>query len=288
MREWIAAFWQGLFETGYVEGRNVTAEYRWAEGDNGRLPTLAADLVRRPVAVIAALGSTPAALAVKAATQTIPTVFTVGTDPVQVGLVASLAQPGGNLTGITVMTVELLAKGLSVMRELLPTASTIAVLINPDNVAQSEIETRDTHAAALALGLRVVILHASRPADIERAFATVSRERADALVVSGENFFITEGSLIVALAARYAMPTMYPYARFAAMGGLVSYGAEDQTDTFRTAGTYVGRILKGKKPADLPVQQSSRIGLAINLKTAKTLGINVPTPILLRADDIIE
>jgi len=210
----IAAFRQGLAETGYVEGRNVAAEYRWADGDNDRLPNLAGDLVRQQPTVIAVLGNTPAAIAVKTATQTIPVVYVVGTDPVQVGLAASLARPGGNLTGVTNINVELLAKNLSVMRELLPATPTIAVLLNPANAVQFEIEMRDVQVAARALGVRVVIVHASRPSELGPAFARLAEEHIGALVVGGENFFLTQRDLIVALAARHAVATIYPYTAF--------------------------------------------------------------------------
>jgi putative ABC transport system substrate-binding protein len=287
MRELVAAFQQGLAEIGYVEGRNVVAEYRWAENDYDRLPALAADLVRRQVTVIAVLASTPATLAAKAATATIPIVFAIGTDPVRVGITESLARPAGNLTGATIIRSELMAKSLSLMHELIPTASTIAVLINPANAVQSENEMRDAEAAARILGVRVVTLRASRPGDIELAFAQLASKSADALVVDGENFFVTQRDLVVALATRHAIPTMYPDPNFTAIGGLMRYGAYPE-EALRIAGTYVGRILKGEKPSDLPVQQVTRFGLTINLKTAKMQGIEVPSSILLRADEVIE
>jgi putative tryptophan/tyrosine transport system substrate-binding protein len=286
-RPQVIAFHQGLADAGYTEGRDVAIEYRWAEDDYTRLPALVADLVRRQVNVIAVLSSTAGALAAKAATQTIPIVYQIGTDPVQVGLAASLARPGGNLTGITTIVVELMAKCLSVMHELVPAAATVAVLLNPGNVIQTETEMRDAEVAARSLGVRVVFVRASRPEEIVAAFAMLAPERADALVVSGENFFFTQRDLIVSLAARYAVPTMYLYPEIAASGGLVGYGPIT-TPTLRVAGNYVGRILKGEKPADLPVQQSAKIELAINLKTAKALGLSIPPNPLVRADEVIE
>jgi putative ABC transport system substrate-binding protein len=286
-RQYFEAFRQGLAETGFIEGRNVVIEYRSAEGKNDRLPALAVDLVRRQVAVIVAAGTTPGALAAKVATQTIPIVFVVGTDPVKVGLVPSLARPDGNITGSANVVVELIAKCLDLMHQLASPASTIAVLLNPGNAPQSEAETRDVQVAARALGRRVVILHASTPNEIEQAFATLVAERAGALVVSGETFFLTQSELIVALAARYSVPAIYAYREFTIAGGLMSYGT-NRADSFRPAGVYVGRILKGEKPADLPVQQSTKIELFINLKTAKALGITVPLALLTRADEVIE
>ena len=287
VRNQVTGFFQGLEKTGYIEGRNVAVEYRWANGDYAQLPALAADLVRRQVSVIAVLGSTPGALAAQAATQRIPIVYAIGTDPVQVGLAASLARPGGNLTGATNIVVELLAKCLSVMHELVPAASTIAVLLNPANVPQFETERRDVESASRALGVNIVILQASLPTDVEPAFARLVQQRAGALVVSGETFFSTQSDRIIALAARHAVPTMYPYREHALAGGLVSY-ATDPVDLFRIAGTYAGRILMGEKPADLPVQQPVKIELVINLKTAKALGLTFPLTLLGRADEFIE
>ena len=286
-REDVASFHQGLAETGYIENRNVTIEYRWAEGDNDRLPVLAADLVRRQVAVIVAFASTPAAFAAKAATQTIPIVFQVGPDPVRNGLVASLARPGGNLTGATTINVELIAKTLSLIHELVPAASTIAVLVNPANPIQTETETRDVQVAARVLGLRAMMLRASSPGEIEPAFATLVAERAGALVVSGENLFRTQRDQLVALAARYAVPTIYQYPEFTTRGGLIRYGPNIQ-ESFHTVGIYTGRILKGEKAADLPVQQSTRIELIINMKTAKALGLTIPETLLATADEVIQ
>jgi putative tryptophan/tyrosine transport system substrate-binding protein len=287
LREYVAAFHRGLAEIGYVENRNVAVEYRWAEGDNDRLPALAADLVRRRVSVIAVLATTPGALAAKAATRTIPIVFTVGTDPVEAGLVADLARPGGNLTGVTVLGVELMAKRLSLIRDVLPAATTIAVLVNPANPIQTETETRDVQVAANALGLRVVILRASSPGEIESAFTTVVSEGASALVVSGETFFLTQPDRLVALAARHSIPTIYENRRFTAGGGLMNYGTS-VVDASRLVGTYTGRILNGEQPANLPVQQATKVEFVINLKTAKALGLTFPLKLLGRADEVIE
>jgi putative tryptophan/tyrosine transport system substrate-binding protein len=287
MREYLAAFYRGLAEIGYTENRNVRAEYRWAEDDYGRLPSLAADLVRRRVAIIVVLGSTPGALAAKAATPTIPIVYLIGTDPVKVGLATSLARPSGNLTGVTVINVELIAKCLQLMHQLVPAVTTIAVLVNPANPIQTETETRDVRDAARVLGLRVVVLNASRPGEIDSAFETLFRERAGALVVSGEYFFDTQADRLVALAARYAVPTIYQYRHYTTTGGLMNYGP-NVADAYRIVGNYAGRVLKGEKPADLPVQQVTRIDLVLNMKTAKALGLTVPESIIVRADEVFE
>jgi putative ABC transport system substrate-binding protein len=283
----IAGFFAGLAEAGYHENRNLRAEYRWAEDDYTRLPALAADLARRQVAAIVVMASTPGALAVKAATQTIPAIYLVGTDPVEVGLAASLARPGGNLTGVTIIGVELIAKCLSLMHELVPSATTIAVLVNPGNRVQTETETRDVEAAARALGLRVVILNASSKDDLERAFETMAAEGAGALVVSAEAFFSIHTSEVVALTARYRMPGIHQYRNFTLAGGLMNYGP-NVSKAYEIIGNYTARILKGEKPADLPVQQATRIDLTINLKTAKALGLTVPITLLGRADEVIE
>jgi putative ABC transport system substrate-binding protein len=287
MREYVAAFRGGLAGEGFAEGRDVSIEYRWAEDHNDRLPALATDLVRRQVAVIVVGASTPGALAAKAVTQTIPIVFFVGTDPVKVGLVASLARPGGNVTGITVLNVELIAKSFELMHNMMPPATTIAVLVNPANVPQTTTERGIVQEAARLLGARVVILNASSPGEIESAFATLVSERAGALVVSGEMFFLTKRDLVVELAARHAVPTVYPVREFVLAGGLMSYGT-DYSEAFRQAGVNTGRILKGEKPTDLPVQQVTKVELVINLKTAKALGLTVPLPLLTRADEVIE
>jgi putative ABC transport system substrate-binding protein len=287
MRDDVAAFQQGLADEGFTEGRNVGIEYRWAEGHNDRLPALAADLVRRQVAVIAVGGSTPGSLAAKAATQTIPIVFFIGTDPVGVGLVASLAHPGGNLTGLTNLNVELFKKCFELMYSLVSPAATIAVLVNPANIPQTATERATVQDAARALGARLVILNASTPSEIESAFEALASQRVGALVVSGEVFFLSQRNRLVELAAQHALPSIYAYREFPIAGGLMSYGS-DVKEAYRLIGGYAGRILKGEKPADLPVQQATKVELVINLKTAKTLGLNIPLPLLGRADQVIE
>ena len=286
MRDYVAAFHSGLAEAGFANGRNVTVEYRWAEGHNDRLPALAADLARRQVAVIVVGGSTPGTLAAKAATQTIPIVFFVGTDPVALGIVASLGRPGGNITGVTNLNVELFRKCFELMHSLMPPATTIAVLVNPANAPQTATETGIAREASRALSAPVVIVNASSPSEIEAAFAALAN-KAGALVVSGETFFLTQRNRLVELAARHALPTIYAYREFPVAGGLMSYGA-NFAEPYRLIGAYAGRILKGEKPADLPVQQSTKVELVINLKTAKTLGLSLPLPLLGRADEVIE
>jgi putative ABC transport system substrate-binding protein len=285
-RDYVAAFHRSLADGGFVEGRNIGIEYRWTEGQNDRLPALAADLVRRQVTAIVA-ASTPASLAAKAATQTIPIVFAIGTDPVEVGLVASLARPGGNITGVTNLNVELFKKCFELMHSLMSPASTIAVLVNPANIAQTATESVTVQDAARALGVRVMILNASSVNEIESAFEVLVVKRVGALVVSGEIFFLTQRDRLVELAARHAVPTIYAWREFPVAGGLMSYGA-DFAEPYRLLGVYAGRILKGEKPADLPVQQATKVDLVINLKTAKTLGVAIPLPLLGRADLIIE
>jgi putative tryptophan/tyrosine transport system substrate-binding protein len=287
MRDYVAAFDRALADAGFIEGRNVAIDYRWAEGHNDRLPALAEDLVRRQVTVIAVGGSTPASLAAKAATQSIPIVFAVGTDPVGVGLVASLSKPGGNVTGVTNLNVELFKKCFEMMHSLMPQGTTIAVMVNPANIPQTATERTTIQDASRALGARVVILNASRPSEIESAFAELVDQRAGALVVSGETFFLTQRNRLVELAAHYAVPTIYAYREYPVAGGLMSYGG-DYTEPFRLLGVYVGRILKGEKPADLPVQQATKVELVINLKTAKSLGLALSLPLLGRADLVIE
>jgi putative tryptophan/tyrosine transport system substrate-binding protein len=287
MHEWVTVFKQSLAETGFTEGRDVTIEYRWATDHNDRLPELAADLVRRDVAVIAVGASTPGALAAKAATQIIPIVFGVGTDPVKVGLVASLAHPGGNVTGVTAVNVELIAKRLELMHSLMPPTTTIGVLVNPGNVPQTAAERRIVQDMGGALGADFLVLTASSPDEIEAAFGSLVSKRVGALVVSGENFFVTQCNRLVDLAAEHALPTIYAYSEFPVAGGLMSYGT-DYTEPSRLQGEYVGRILKGEKPADLPVQQVTKVDLVVNLKTAKTLGLAIPLPLLGRADQVIE
>ena len=281
----VRAFHQGLSETGYVEGRNVAIEYRSADGQYDRLPALAADLVRRKVSVIAATG-TPTGLPAKAATTTIPIVFVTGSDPVEQGLVASLNRPGGNLTGATTLAVELGQKRVELLHELVPTATLIAVLVNPTGPNLAAV-SRDLQAAARTLGLQIHVLHASAESDFDTVFATMVRLRAGALVIGTDTFFNSQSRKLAALTLRHAVPAIYQYREFAAAGGLMSY-AGSITDAYRLAGVYTGRILKGEKPSDLPIQQSTKAELFINLKTAKALGITIPQSILIRADEVIQ
>jgi putative ABC transport system substrate-binding protein len=283
-RDHIAAFHRGLADSGFVEGRNVKIEYRWAYDDNRRLPALIADLIDRHVAVIATPNSQVAGLVAKEATRTIPIVFMVGSDPVESGLVAALGRPGGNATGVTLLNVEMAGRRLQMLHEIVP-AARIANLRNPTNT--SPMQLRETTEAARALGLSVLSLHAATRGEIETAFETLVREGGGALVVAGDPFLYIHRDLIVALAARHAVPTIYAYREFAEAGGLVSYGA-DPRDAVRLVGAYTGRILKGEKPADLPVQQVTRIEMVLNLKTAKALGLTIPLPLLGRADEVIE
>jgi ABC-type uncharacterized transport system substrate-binding protein len=280
------AFRQGLKEAGYVEGQNVAIEYRWAEGQNNRLPGLAAELVRRQVAVLVAGGGTPSAMAAKGATATIPIVFAVAVDPVKIGLVASLNRPGGNLTGITNLNVEVGPKRLELLRELLPTATIIAVLVNPTSPI-AEPFARAMQTAARTLGQQVHVLQASSEQDFDKVFADLAQLRAGALVISPDVFFNTRSEQLAALSLRHAVPAIYQYREFAAAGGLISYGS-DETEYYRLIGVYAGKILKGEKPADLPVVQSTKVEMILNLKTAKTLGITVPLPLIGRADEVIE
>jgi putative ABC transport system substrate-binding protein len=281
------AFRQGLKEAGYVEGQNVGIEYRWAEGQNNRLPALAADLVHRQVAVIAATGGTPSAMAAKAATATIPIVFGIAADPVAIGLVASLNRPGGNVTGVTNLNVEIGPKRLELLRELLPTATIIALLLNPTSPSIAEPFSRALQPAARALGMQLHVLHASTDRDFDTVFAALVQLRAGALVIGPDTFFNTRSEQLAALSLRHAVPAIYQYRRFAAAGGLMSYGS-DETEYYRLVGIYAGKILKGEKPADLPVVQSTKVELIINFKTAKALGLTVPLPLLGRADEVIE
>jgi putative tryptophan/tyrosine transport system substrate-binding protein len=283
----LRGFHRGLKESGYVEGENVIIVYRWAEGQNDRLPELAADLVNRRVAVIAATGGTPAALAAKAATTTIPIVFAVPEDPVRLGLVASLARPGGNMTGINFFNAELAAKRLELLRELVPGAVHVAVLVNPTNVANTEANLKDVQSAARAMGLQVQAVRASTSGEIDAAFATIGRERPDAVFVGGDALFNSRRLQLALLAVRYAIPATYASRDYPASGGLMSYGA-DVTDAFRQVGSYAGRILKGAKPAELPAVQSSKFELVINHQTARMLGLDVPPTLLARADEVIE
>jgi ABC-type uncharacterized transport system substrate-binding protein len=283
----LRAFGQGLKEAGFVEGRNIEIEYRWAEGQNSRLPALAAELIRRQVAVIVAAGGTPAAMVAKAATTTIPIVFGVAVDPVETGLVASLHRPGGNLTGVTNLNVEVGPKRLELVHELLPTATIIAVLVNPTSPSIADLFSRAMQQAAQTLGLQLHILHASTDGDFDKVFASVVQVRAGALVISPDVFFNTRSEQLAALSLRHAVPAIYQYRPFAAAGGLMSYGS-DETEYYRLVGTYAGRILKGEKPADLPVVQSTKVELIINLKTAEALGLTIPLPLIGRADEVIE
>jgi len=283
----VRAFRQGLSEAGFVEDRNVAVEYRWADDQNDRLPALAADLASRPVTVIAAPGSTPAALAAKKASTTIPIVFFTGANPVQVGLVASLNRPGGNLTGVTSMNVEVGPKRLELLHELIPTATVLALLVNPTNPALAETLARDLHAAVGSLGLQLHVLQASTEDDFDTVFANVVKLRVGGLVIGSDIFFVSRIEQLAALTVRHAVPAIFQYREFAASGGLMSYGGS-LADSFRQVGTYVGRILNGEKPADLPVQQSAKVELFINLSTAKALGLSLPTTLLARADEVIE
>jgi putative ABC transport system substrate-binding protein len=283
----LRAFRQGLSETGYVEGKNVAIEYRWAEGQNDRLPAMAADLVRGQVTVIAAPGSTPAALAARAATTTTPIVFEIVTDPVELGLIASLARPGGNVTGVTSLNAEVGPKRLELLHEIVPTATIVALLVNPTNPTLAESTTKALQAAARILGVQLHVLHASTDQDLDTVFATAGQLRVGALMIGADPFFTSRLEQLAALGLRHALPTAYQFREFAAAGGLVSYGTS-LTDTFRLAGIYTGRILNGEKPADLPVQQSTKVELILNLKTARALGVTVPLPLLGRADEVIE
>jgi len=280
----LRGFRQGLKDAGFVEGQNAAIEYRWAENQLDRLPELAADLVRRQVAVIVAPAGLAPALAAKAATKTIPIVFVIADDPVRLGLVASLARPGGNLTGINFLSGELTAKRLELLRELMPSAIRVAVLVNPANAENPE---REVETAARSIGLQIQTLNASTIREINAAFATFVRERPDAVFVGLDPFFNSRRIQLVQLAARYAIPASYPARDFAEAGGLMSYGA-DIADAWRQAGSYAGRILKGAKAADLPVVQSSKFELVFNVQTATMLGLTVPDKLLVAADEVIE
>jgi len=295
--EWahlVAAFKKGLNEAGYSEGQNVAIEYRWAEGQYDRLPVLATELVRRPVAVLVATGGSISALAAKTATATIPIVFNSGTDPVKLGLVASLDRPGGNATGVSVLTTELGRKRLELLRELVPNAKVIAVLLNPSYLTHpagvpsgAVIQARDVEAVARAVGQQVLLLNANHERDIDAAFATLVEQRVGALLVGSDPFFFGRRNQLAALAARHVIPAIYEWREFAEAGGLMSYGPS-VADAYRLVGVYTGKILKGAKPADLPVQQPTKVELVINLKTAKALGLTIPPTLLTRADELIE
>jgi putative tryptophan/tyrosine transport system substrate-binding protein len=280
-----AAFRQGLSETGYVEGLNVTTEYHRAEGHDERLPALAADLVRRKVSVIAATG-TPAALAAKDATATIPIVFETAGDPVKLGLVASLNRPGRNITGVTQLSSELVSKRLGLLHDLIPAARIVGLLVNPTD-PRAETQTREMQEAAQTLGLQIHVVNASTDAEIDTAFASLSELRPEALLVGTGDLFSRQPERIPALAARQGVPAIYQYREYAAAGGLISYGAS-LTDSYRQVGVYTGRVLKGEKPADLPVIRPTKFELVINLKTAKALGLNIPPGVLAIADEVIE
>jgi putative ABC transport system substrate-binding protein len=283
----LRAFRQGLAEAGFVEGQNVEIDYRWANNDNDRLASLATGLVNRKVAVLISAGGTPSALAAKAATSTIPIVFATAANPIAIGLVSRLNQPGGNVTGVTNQNVEIGPKRLEVLRELLPKATTVAVLINPTSRGTGDMFLQDVIPAARTIGLQLQRSLASSDADLESVFASLAQQRADAVVISPDVFFNTRSEQIAALSLRHKIPTIYQYRKFAAAGGLVSYGS-DETESYRLVGIYAGKILKGDKPGDLPVQQAIKVELIINLKTAKTLGVTVPLSLLGRADEIIE
>jgi putative tryptophan/tyrosine transport system substrate-binding protein len=284
---YLVAFRQGLSETGYVEGQSVVIEYRWAEDQYNRLPELVADLIRHHVNVIATMFATPAAQAAKATTTTIPIVFSIGDDPVKHGLVASLSRPGGNATGINFFSSEVTAKRLGLLHELLPKAARIGVLVNPTNVEITERTVKDVNAAADPLGLQIEVLNASNGNEIDAAFATLVSHRADGLLVGADAFFVSRRVQIAILAARHMVPAIYTIGDYAEAGGLISYGT-DVADSARQQGVYVGRILKGTKPADLPVLQATKFKFVINLRTAKALGLEVPATLLSRADEVIE
>jgi len=285
----LAAFHQGLKQAGYVENQNVAIEYRWAGSEYERLTALATELARRPVNVIATGSSSLAVLAAKTATTTIPIVFLMGGDPVKLGLVASLNRPGGNLTGITTLNTEITPKRVEVLRELVPTTTIMAVLVNPtNNPANVEVEIRQAEAAANSLGLQTIhILQASTEPDLDAVFSTLIQQRAGGLVITADTLFSGKSAQLAALASRHSMPTISPYREFVTAGGLMSYGGS-VNELYRLVGVYTGRVLNGENPADLPVQQVTKVELVINLKTAKALGLDVPAALLARADEVIE
>ena len=282
----VAAFREGLRESGFVEGRNLAIAFRWAEGRYDRLPALAAELTGLRVALLFAAGGPPSALAAKAATSTIPIVFSASSDPVRLGLVPSLNRPGGNITGMSTLTTSLGAKGVALLKELLPKAAVMAYLVNPSNPS-SALELQEALAAADALGIRLRALNASTESELDAAFAALVKLHADGLIVAGEPFFDSQRERIVALAARHAVATSYAWRENVVAGGLMSYG-NSLTDSYRQAGIYAGRILKGEKPADLPVMQPAKFELVLNLKTAKALGLTIPQSLLVRADEVIQ
>jgi putative tryptophan/tyrosine transport system substrate-binding protein len=283
----LRAFLEGLKETGHAEGENVAVEYRWAEDQTDQLPGLAADLVRRRVTVIAAPGSISAVLAVHAVTTTIPIVFGTATDPVQLGIVTSLSRPGGNMTGVITLALEAGPKRLQLLHEMVPAATTLALLVNPGSAALSEPTTKDAQAAARLLGVNLHVLHARSAIELERVFATLDQLRAGGLVIGADALFTGRAQELAALALRHRVPAIYQYPEFTAAGGLMSYGGSIR-DTFHQVGVYVGRILKGEKPADMPVAQSTKAELVVNLSTAKAFGLTVPPALLARADEVIE
>jgi putative ABC transport system substrate-binding protein len=282
----VVAFRKGLSEAGYVEGQNVAIEYRWAEGQYDRLPAMAADLVQRGAAVLVTTGGEPSALAAKAATSTIPIVFTTGGDPVKIGLVESLNRPGGNATGISLLTTAPESKRLGLLHELVPGTKVVGVLIDP-NYQESEAQARELRDAAGTISQRIHIAYAKNDGELESAFATLVQERADALLVSADPFFDTRRDRIIAFAAEHRMPAIYQFREYALGGGLMSYGVS-LPDGYRQVGIYAGQILKGAKPADLPIVQSIKFEFVINLKTAKAIGLEVPAMLLARADEVIE
>lgn len=282
----LAAFRQGLSEAGFVEGRDVVIEYRWADDQYDRLPGLAADLVSRRVAVIATIGGNAASAAARAATKTIPVVFHGSLDPIKAGFVASLNRPGGNLTGVVTLNVDTGRKRLEIMHEIVPAVSALGLLLNPANAA-TETQTKDLLTAAHEMGLQLRVLNASTEREFENLFAGLKQMQIGGLVIGTDGFFVAHSDLLAALTVRYGMPAIFQYRAFAAAGGLMSYGGS-VTDSYRLSGVYTGRILKGEKPADLPVQQATKLELIVNLKTAKALGLNVPMSLLGRADEVIE
>jgi putative ABC transport system substrate-binding protein len=286
--DYVAAFRQGLAETGYIEGQNVAIEYRWAEGHFDRLPELVADLVRRQVNVIVTANTTAAALAAKAATQTIPIIFLLGSNPVDIGLVASLNRPGGNVTGVTDLQTSVVTKRLGLLHELVPAAKAIGILVNPTNRVLAEADAKEAATAAAALGLRLVVLNTSSPAEIDASFGTLEREHIGGLLTNGDSYFMINRIQLATLAARHAVPTIFTFPENAAAGGLMSYGTDMIDTTRQVLGVYAGRVLKGEKPADLPVQQTAKLEFVLNLVTAKALQITFPLTLLAIADKVIE